>query len=176
VVTPPPDVSGNKCAVGAVSGCTTVRYQVSVTGAVAGGDSSVTIDSLSDIQIPGASDVPFGDITTVHNASTGVAAVTGTTCGVADGTGSLSGTTGAGALPKSLGTSGTYTCQFDGTICSAPGTHTNQIVAGFTGHPSGKTSTFPTDPTNTQNGPSSGRVTIGVNDISGSLGNICQTN
>src|SRR5207249_3101125 len=81
-------------------------------------------------------DIAFGSITTVHGG------VLGTTCGVASGSpglGSLSGSTGAGALPTTISVNGgTYTCRFDGQFCSALDasgcfTHSNTVSATLTG-------------------------------------------
>jgi hypothetical protein len=162
-VTPPPTGSGLKCAVGALTGCTTVRYKVEVNAVAGGSDTSVTVESITDNTVdptstpPGALIAGFGDITTTHGNATTNLSVVATTC-----------TKGATATTP-------YSCTFDGVLCGAPGNHTNQITASLKGHPSNQTSTFPDDPTDTNNGPTEGRVTIGVNNISGSGSNICPT-
>jgi hypothetical protein len=183
-VTPPPTGSGYKCAVAAITGCTTVRYEVQVSGSPSGSDTSVTVEGTNPL-----TDSAFGDITKMHAVDTDCAgsavsgkceAVTGTTCGqVGDGVdiangagvGSLDTDPGAGTFPAAV----PYTCRFDGTICSAPGDHTNQITGKLKGHPSNQTSTFPTNPNDSNNGPSQGRVTIHVNDITGTGANLCPT-
>jgi hypothetical protein len=87
-------------------GCATVRYAVAVHNS-SGPDEALTLSALQDSS--------FGDITkaTPTNAS-----VLGTTCGVASGVGTLSSSTGAGALPTTLAVSGAdYSCKFDAQIC-----------------------------------------------------------
>jgi hypothetical protein len=109
--------------------CATVRYQVAVTNTSASGtDESFSLNSVTDDK--------FGDITSVHG--TGNNAVLGTTCGVANGQGTLSGTSGAGLLPQTLSVNGgAYTCQFDGQFCSGLVngcfSHTNTVSATVTG-------------------------------------------
>jgi hypothetical protein len=112
------------------SACVTVRYQAQVTNtSAAGTDETFSLNSLSDDQ--------FGDITSVHG--TGSNAVLGTTCGVASGSGTLTGTSGAGVLPQTLSVNGgAYTCQFDGQICGGLDSqgcfsHTNTVSASVTG-------------------------------------------
>jgi hypothetical protein len=90
--------------------CATVRYKVKVDNT--SGTSTDETESLT-----GLTDLNFGSIITTHG--TGDGAVLGTTCGVAAGVGTLSGTTGAGTLPKSIAVGGNYTCEFDGQFCSA---------------------------------------------------------
>ena len=43
--------------------------------------------------------------------------VVGTTCGVATGLGTRSGTAGAGVLPATIAVGGDYNCQFDAQFC-----------------------------------------------------------
>jgi len=74
-----------------------------------GADESETLSALTD--------TAYGDITKLGSGTPPT--VLGTTCGVASGIGTLSGTQGAGALPKSIAVGGHYTCQFDGQFCSA---------------------------------------------------------
>jgi hypothetical protein len=92
--------------------CATVRYGVDVKNTSAlGTDETITLSGLSDSA--------FQSITTVHGA------VLGTTCGVANGSGTLSGTAGAGVLPVPLSVNGgEYQCQFDAQFCAAPSTVT----------------------------------------------------
>ena len=117
-----PAAAGNKCVV--EFGCVTVRYKAEITNGTTPAE-AVTLSKLADTK--------FGDITSVHAASTGVEAVLGTTCGQPSdgfGAGSLNATPGAGAIPGPIAASGTYTCYFDGEICgtqTAP--HVNQIQA-----------------------------------------------
>ena len=122
-------------APGPIQACMTLRYNVTVTN-TNGADESVVLNQVGTLGAPGYSpaliDSYFGDITTTHGNSQTAASVTGTTCGVAtsaSGQGSLSGSSGAGAFPQTLGPGsgtpptggGSYTCQFDGVICGAPG-------------------------------------------------------
>jgi hypothetical protein len=114
---------------GNTSGCATARYNVTVTNTSATGtDETLSLSALDDS--------PFGSITSVHDSALG------TTCGVATdspGLGSLSGSTGAGALPATIPVNGgTYTCQFDGNFCSGLDgqgcfSHTNTVSATLTG-------------------------------------------
>lgn len=104
----PPTLSktatGNVCRIDST-------YTVVVTNTSA--QDALTLNSLTD-------DV-YGSITTVHVAGNGFREVLGTTCGVTGpGLGTLSGQTGAGALPKVIAASGNYTCSFVGrnTSCS----------------------------------------------------------
>jgi hypothetical protein len=68
-------------------------------------DEVLTLSALNDSA--------FGDLTTVHGS------VLGTTCGVANGVGTLLGTAGAGAFNQTLSVGSTYSCQFDAQFCSA---------------------------------------------------------
>jgi len=70
-------------------------------------DEVLTLSALSD--------TAYGDITKLGTTAPPV--VLGTTCGVAAGAGTLTGTTGAGALPQSIAVGATYSCQFDGQFC-----------------------------------------------------------
>jgi len=73
-------------------------------------DEVLTLSSLTD--------TPYGDITKLGSGSPPI--VLGTTCGVVDGLGTLSGTgNGAGLLPATIAVGGDYKCQFDGQFCSA---------------------------------------------------------
>jgi hypothetical protein len=107
--------------------CATVRYNVDVKNtSAAGTDETLSLSALNDT----AAD--FGGITSVHGN------VLGTTCGVAAGQGTLSGSAGAGTLPATVAVGGDYTCQFDGMFCSALDTngcisHTNSINATLAG-------------------------------------------
>ena len=88
------------------AGCATVRYAVAVHNS-SGADEALTLSALQDNS--------FGDITKVTPTNT---SVLGTTCGVATGAGTLSGSAGAGALPATLAVGGTdYSCKFDAQIC-----------------------------------------------------------
>jgi hypothetical protein len=176
-VTPPPTGSGLKCAVGAVRGCTIVRYEVQVNATAGGSDTSVTVESITDNTVDpttGNLVTGFGNVTALSGNDTTSLSVRGTTCGQAsggNGLGTLDGVQGAGILPATT----PYTCRFDGVICGAPGNHTNQITANLKGHPSNQTSTFPDNPNDSTNTPTEGRVTIGVNNITGVGTNICPT-
>ena len=122
-----------KSFVGNTAGCATVRYGVEVKNtSTAGTDETLNLSAFND--------AAFGSITSVHG--TGTNSVLGTTCGVASGSpglGSLSGSTGAGALPTTIPVNGgTYTCQFDGQFCSGLDgngcfSHTNTVSATLTG-------------------------------------------
>jgi hypothetical protein len=112
--------------VGTEAACATVRYSVDVKNtSTAGTDETESLTVLNDSA--------FGSITSVHDS------VLGTTCGVASGVGTLSGTAGAGVLPASLPVGGPdYTCQFDGQFCSALDvnsciSHTNSVAGTITG-------------------------------------------
>ena len=118
-----------KTFVGNTAGCATVRYSVEVKNTSATGTDEI-------LNLSAFNDIAFGSITTVHGG------VLGTTCGVASGSpglGSLSGSTGAGALPTTISVNGgTYTCRFDGQFCSALDasgcfTHSNTVSATLTG-------------------------------------------
>jgi hypothetical protein len=90
-----------------------------------GADENASLSVLSDSL--------YGDITKCTNAScannsgvNGSVQILGTTCGqpVAGGLGTLSGSPGAGALPKTIpvdanNVSNHYRCQFDAQFCSA---------------------------------------------------------
>ena len=84
--------------------CATVRYSVNIAN-TSGADETISLSTLSDNQ--------YGDITKVQGN------VMGTTCGVAAGVGSLSGSSGAGALTATIAPGGGYTCQFDGQFCGS---------------------------------------------------------
>jgi len=92
------------------SACFTVRYSADVKN-TSGADETLTLSALSDSQ--------FGDITSTHG--TGNNAVLGTTCGVATGVGTLSGSAGAGSLQsgttQTIAPGSTYSCKFDGQFC-----------------------------------------------------------
>jgi hypothetical protein len=92
--------------------CATVRYGVVVNNTSAAlTDETLTLSGLTDDAV---------DITSTATS------VLGTTCGVVNGVGTLTGTTGAGTLPKTLSVNGgTYSCQFDRQFCSAVGTITS---------------------------------------------------
>lgn len=115
-----------KGVVGTTAACATVRYSVDVKN-TSKADENLTLTALSD--------TPYGDVTHVQGS------VLGTTCGVATGTaglGTLSASTGAGALPASLLVGGSdYTCQFDAQFCSALDansciSHTDKVGGSFT--------------------------------------------
>jgi len=119
------------------AGCATVRYSVDVANTSASGsDESVSITALNDSA--------FGDLTTCKGSANGCTSggnvnILGTTCGVASGIGTLTGTAGAGTLPTSAIAVGgsNYTCYFDAQICSGLTngcfTHSNTINATATG-------------------------------------------
>lgn len=120
-----------KSYVATTAGCATVRYGVEVKNtSAANTDESINLSAFNDSA--------FGSITSVHG--TGTNSVLGTTCGVASGSlglGSLSGSSGAGALPVTIVNGGTYTCQFDGQFCSGLDgngcfSHTNAVSATLT--------------------------------------------
>ncbi len=107
-----------KSLVNTTNGCVTVRYGVDVKNTSANGtDETLTLSALNDTS--------FGNITKCsNNPANGCdgtnTLVLGTTCGVASGEGSLNGSGGAGALPKTLAVNGgDYTCQFDAQFCGA---------------------------------------------------------
>jgi hypothetical protein len=94
-----------KSFVGNTAGCATVRYGVSVANtSAAGTDETLSLTGLTDDSV---------DITTTGTA------ILGTTCGVASGQGTLSGTTGAGVLPATINVGSSYSCQFDRQFCGA---------------------------------------------------------
>ncbi len=103
----PTTASITKSVVSTTAGCATVRYGVDVQDtSAAGTDETVALSALNDSA--------YGGITSVHNS------VLGTTCGVDDGLGTLSGTgNGAGAFPKTIAVGGHYICQFDAQFCGA---------------------------------------------------------
>ena len=113
----PSTATVTKGFVGTEAGCATVRYSVVVANTSAL-DESEALSKLNDS--------PFGDLTACTNTgcanntgANGSFQVLGTTCGVANGIGTLTGTTGAGALPTSIAAGGSYSCQFDGQFCGA---------------------------------------------------------
>lgn len=85
--------------------CATVRYQVDVQNTDP--NEALTLSALSDDTALGQTN----DITTLHDN------VLGTTCGVAQGSGSLASQAGAGALPASIASGAHYICQFDLYMC-----------------------------------------------------------
>lgn len=109
----PSTATVTKGFVGTEAGCATVRYSVDVDN-TSGANESETLSVLTD--------TAYGDITKLGSGTPPT--VLGTTCGVASGIGTLSGTAGAGALPVSIAVGGHYTCQFDGQFCSAVDTNT----------------------------------------------------
>jgi len=93
---------------GTDAGCATVRYSVDVHNS-SGADETLSLSALTE-----GSGTGYGDITKV------LGSVLGTTCGVTgSGKGTLSTSTGAGALPQNIAPGGDYTCQFAGQFCSA---------------------------------------------------------
>jgi hypothetical protein len=122
--------------------CATVRYKVEVdntSGATT--DETLSLGSLLDSA--------YGDITKVGGN------VLGTTCGVATtsaGSGTLSNSFGAGALPATIAVGGKYTCEFDGQFCAALGMfgtcatgleQKDTVTASLTGDETGQTITGP---------------------------------
>jgi hypothetical protein len=106
----PATATVTKGYVGTEAGCATVRYSVDVHNS-SGYDETETLSSLTD--------TVYGDITKLSTGTT-PPIILGTTCGVADGLGTLAGTgNGAGAFPATIAVGGDYTCQFDGQFCSA---------------------------------------------------------
>jgi hypothetical protein len=115
--------------------CATIRYSVDVADtSAAGTDQTLALSALNDSS--------FGDVTTCQGSSngctsTGNANILGTTCGVASGVGTLTGTAGAGALPANVSVGGDYTCLFDAQICSGLTngcfTHSNKVTATVAG-------------------------------------------
>jgi hypothetical protein len=125
--------------------CVTVRYNVDVK------DTSATT-SDETIHLSALSDNGFGDITSVHGD------VLGTTCGVANGAGTLGGTLGAGTLPVTIPPDGHYICKFDAQFCGDLGTlnlpgggtcsgisHTNSVTGTETGDEASDTVTESTN-------------------------------
>src|SRR5579864_1109334 len=104
----PSSATVTKGVVGTEAACATVRYSVDVKN-TSTADEVLTMSSLSD--------TAYGDITKVGTGAPPV--VLGTTCGVAAGAGTLSGTAGGGVLPATIAVGGDYKCQFDGQFCSA---------------------------------------------------------
>ena len=121
----PSSATVTKGFVGTEAACATVRYSVDVANtSAAGTDEAESLTALNDNA--------FGSITSVHDS------VLGTTCGVASGVGTLSGTAGAGTLAASIAVGGHYQCQFDGQFCSALDinsciSHTNSVTGTITG-------------------------------------------
>jgi hypothetical protein len=90
--------------------CATARYKVEVdNNGGTGTDESETLSALTDSA--------YGNISAVQGN------VLGTTCGVASGQGTLTGSSGAGALPATLNVGGKYICEFDGEFCAGLGPH-----------------------------------------------------
>jgi hypothetical protein len=118
------------------AGCATVRYSVNVANTSASGsDETVAITALNDSA--------FGDLTTCKGStngctSTGNVNILGSTCGVASGIGTETGTSGAGALPASVTVGNNYTCYFDAQICGGLTngcfTHSNTINSTVSGN------------------------------------------
>ncbi len=96
-----------KSLVATTNNCATIRYGVDVKN-TSSADETLTLSALSDNK--------YGDITKFPGST-----ILGTTCGVASGLGTLSGTTGGGAF-GTLAPGSDYTCQFDAQFCSSPGT------------------------------------------------------
>jgi hypothetical protein len=124
----PSTATVTKSLVGTTAGCATVRYGVAVHNS-SGADEALTLSALSDSA--------YGDLTKLGSGAT--LTVLGTTCGVANGLGTLSGNAGAGALPTTLSVGGSdYNCQFDAQFCSALDnnsciSHSNKVSATLTG-------------------------------------------
>jgi hypothetical protein len=96
--------------------CATIRYAVKVDNTDPA--ESLTLTALNDDKVGGN-----GDLTSLHDN------VLGTTCGVTGaGLGTMSALTGAGALPKSIATSGSYSCKFDAKTCTS-GQQTDVVTA-----------------------------------------------
>src|SRR5713226_5654926 len=94
----PSSAKVTKAFVGTEAGCATVRYSVDVHNS-SGADEVLTLSSLSD--------TAYGDITKLGSGTPPT--VLGTTCGVADGLGTLAGTgNGAGAFPQNIAVGGDY--------------------------------------------------------------------
>jgi hypothetical protein len=133
----PSTATTTKSFVSNTNACFTVRYGVAVHNS-SGHDEILTLSALSDSA--------FASITSTHGNAGLNNSVLGTTCGVVDGLGTLSGTgNGAGAFNQTLAVGGSdYSCQFDGVICGTPGTltgascstgfqHTNTVTPTLTG-------------------------------------------
>lgn len=95
--------------------CATVRYKVEVDNTSASNTDETEVLSLLH-------DDKYGDLN-VLSAAGANPALLGTTCGVANGTGTLTGSAGAGTWPASIAVQGNYTCEFDGQFCAALGPH-----------------------------------------------------
>ena len=113
----PSTATVTKGVTGTEAACATVRYSVDVKN-TSTADETLSLSALSDSF--------YGDITKCTNAScanlsgaAGSAQILGTTCGVANGIGTLAGTAGAGAFNQSIAPGGHYICAFDGQFCSA---------------------------------------------------------
>lgn len=91
-----------------VHGCATLRLAVDVHNS-GGADEVLTLSALTDSVV--------GDVTEWTGSTPANAKVFGTTCGVANGVGTLAGSTGAGTLPASIAVGGDYSCKFDAQIC-----------------------------------------------------------
>jgi hypothetical protein len=104
----PSTATVTKGFVGTEAGCATVRYSVDVKN-TSSADEVLTLSSLTDSA--------YGDITKLGSGTPPT--ILGTTCGVANGLGTLTGTAGAGALPTTIAVGGDYKCQFDGQFCSS---------------------------------------------------------
>jgi hypothetical protein len=114
-----------------LAACATVRYDVTVHNS----SSADEVEKLSAVN-----DSSFGDLTKLGAGTPGT--VLGTTCGVANGIGTLTGTTGAGAFPATIAVGGDYKCKFDAQFCSAVDastciSHLNTITATVVGDESG---------------------------------------
>jgi hypothetical protein len=95
-----------KSLVSTTNNCATIRYGVDVKNTSLA-DEWVTLSALTDNK--------YGDITKFSGK------ILGTTCGVASGLGTLSGTAGGGALGR-IDPGSDYKCEFDAQFCSSPGT------------------------------------------------------
>jgi hypothetical protein len=94
--------------------CAVVRYHVKVENT----------DQVESLDLTALSDDKFGSITTVHGS------VLGTTCGVDNGIGTLTGAAGAGTLTKTIPVGGNYQCDFDAEFCAS--SHTDTVTATLT--------------------------------------------
>jgi hypothetical protein len=92
--------------------CAVERYKVEVSNT----------STIEELNLAALNDDKFGDITKTEGD------IFGTTCGVASGTGTLTGQVGAGALPFTVLTSDSYICYFDALICKAELPHTNEVT------------------------------------------------
>jgi hypothetical protein len=137
----PSTATTTKGLVGINEGCATLRYSVLVHNSSTA-DEQLSLSALTDNSL--------GSITALTSPTPafGQNGVVGTTCGVATGSpglGTLSGSTGSGALPASLPVGGSdYSCQFDAQICGPghtgvtgcagiAGQHVNQVTGTLTG-------------------------------------------